>query len=66
MSSIEQAPLPVTYQDVSEYYAKAPGLNPFDLRRTTFQQIEMSTGRPLLCYVTKDNKHPSRIASFHQ
>jgi hypothetical protein len=45
--------LPVSYQQVNDYYQANPEGKPFDLRRETLNRIEATTGRPVICYVAK-------------
>ncbi len=45
--------LPVSYQEIYDYYQGFPETKPFDLRKETFLRIEATTGRPLVCYVAK-------------
>src|SRR5205807_9174355 len=45
--------LPVSYQEINDYYQPFPESRPFDLRKETFLRIEAITGRPLICYVAK-------------
>lgn len=45
--------LPTTYQDISNHFSSRPGLNPFELRKLTFDAIEEITKRPIVCYVSK-------------
>lgn len=45
--------LPVSYQEIHDYYQPFPESRPFDLRKETFLRIEAITGRPLICYVAK-------------
>jgi len=45
--------LPVTYQEIHDYFSQSPKANPFSLRCETFKRIENLTGTPLVCYITK-------------
>ena len=45
--------LPISYQEINDYYQSSPESRPFDLRKETFLRIEAITGRPLICYVAK-------------
>lgn len=45
--------LPVSYQEIQDYYQGLQDAVPFDLRRETFSRIEAITGRPLCCYVAR-------------
>src|SRR5216684_6985909 len=45
--------LPVSYQQVNDYYQAYPESKPFDLRKETLNRIEATTGRPIICYVAK-------------
>lgn len=45
--------IPVSYQQIHDYYQPFPESKPFDLRKETFLRIEAITGRPLICYVAK-------------
>lgn len=45
--------LPVSYQEINDYYQGFKEGKPFDLRKETFLRIEAITGRPLICYVAK-------------
>jgi hypothetical protein len=45
--------LPVSYQEINDYYQPFPEFRPFDLRKETFTRIEAVTRRPLMCYVSK-------------
>ena len=57
--------LPISYQEVYDYFKQFSVAKPFILRRETMSRIEKATGRPLICYVTKiyDVGHnvPARI-----
>jgi hypothetical protein len=46
-------PIPVTYQDISNYILSHQGLDTFQLRKQTFEEIEKITGNPIVCYVTR-------------
>jgi len=54
LSKLEK--LPITYQDLFNFFAKLGEANPFNLRKETFLRIERLTKRPLLCYITKTHK----------
>jgi len=45
--------LPVSYQEINDYYQGFQEAAPFNLRRETFLRIEAVTGRPLCCYVAR-------------
>lgn len=45
--------VPVSYQQINDYYQAYQESKPFDLRKETFLRIEATTGRPLICYVAK-------------
>lgn len=45
--------LPVSYQQIHDYYEGLRGAQPFALRKETFSRIEAITGRPLICYVAR-------------
>lgn len=47
--------IPVTYQELQDFFARQGPFNPFSLRKETFKRIEQVTKRPLICYVTKTN-----------
>jgi hypothetical protein len=51
--------LPVTQQDINNYFGVVPEVNPYPLRRETIRRIEGLTGRRLICYVTKVNNLPA-------
>ncbi len=55
--------LPVTYQEIYDYYEQANNIRPFPLRKETFKRIEKITNRPLICYVAKTHNIPSSIAA---
>jgi len=56
--------LPVTYQELTDYFGKLGEANPFALRKETFLRIERITGRPLICYVTKTHNLPQGIPAY--
>ena len=45
--------LPVSYQEIHDYYEGLREAQPFALRKETFLRIEAITGRPLICYVAR-------------
>src|SRR5438046_2302553 len=45
--------LPISYQQINDYFQAHPEGKPFDLRKEIFNRIEAITGRPLICYVAK-------------
>lgn len=45
--------LPISYQDLNDFASKLGTINPYLLRRETYQRIEKLTGRNLICYVSK-------------
>src|SRR6266542_2808622 len=45
--------LPVSYQEINDYYEGFKEAKPFIMRKETFTRIEAITGRPLICYVAK-------------
>src|SRR6266496_2033672 len=45
--------LPVSYQEINDYYQGFKEATPFNLRKETFLRIEAITTRPLICYVAK-------------
>jgi len=56
--------LPVTYQEIAEYFAQFEGFNPFILRVETFRRIERITNTPLICYVTRTTNIPQGIPTY--
>ena len=62
LSKLEQ--LPITYQDLSNFFAKLGEANPFYLRKETFLRIERLTKRPLLCYITKTHNLPQGVPAY--
>lgn len=57
--------LPVSYQEISDYYQGFGESTPFILRKETFIRVEAITGRPLICYVAKTtNVAPSLPTSI--
>jgi hypothetical protein len=46
-------PLPVTYQELTEYAERSGGIAAFTWRQQTMLRIEAITGRPLIAYVTR-------------
>jgi hypothetical protein len=56
--------LPITYQDLSNFFAKLGEANPFYLRKETFLRIERLTNRPLLCYITKTHNVPQGVPAY--
>jgi hypothetical protein len=45
--------LPISYQQINDYFQNLKEATPFNLRKETFLRIEAITGRPLICYVAK-------------
>jgi hypothetical protein len=45
--------LPITYQEIHDYFRKFEDAPLFALRKETFLRIERITKRPLICYVAK-------------
>lgn len=56
--------LPSTFQAITDYFAKLGQVNPFVLRHETFKRIETTTGRPLICYVTKTHNVAAGIPAY--
>ncbi|HVS81532.1 MAG TPA: hypothetical protein VHE60_07340, partial [Pyrinomonadaceae bacterium] len=57
--------LPVSYQEIHDYYQSFQESPPFILRKETFLRVEATTGRPLICYVAKtSNVAPSLPTSI--
>ena len=56
--------LPVSYQDLMEFYAPFTEVSPFLLRKETLLRIEMVTNRPLICYVARTNNITPGMPSF--
>jgi len=56
--------LPVSYQEIADYYAGYDRVKPFALRKETISRIEQLTGRPLLCYVAKTHYVPPRLPAY--
>lgn len=50
--------LPVTYQEVDDFFKGFKHPNLFPLRKETFLRIEKVTGRPLICYAAKTRNLP--------
>ena len=50
--------LPVTYQELTDYFAQFEKVRPFALRRETLLRVEQLTKRPLICYVAKTHHVP--------
>ncbi len=58
-----------TYQAISDYInrlalEKPEGTEVFSLRNETIQRIELVTGRPLICYITKTSNVPQGVPAF--
>lgn len=62
LSTLEK--IPITYQELMDYYAGAGKITPFDLRFETFLRIEKINERPLLCYVSKTHNLNPRTPSY--
>lgn len=58
------AEIPSTFQAISDYYQKLKTANPFLLRNETFKRIEVATGRPLICYVTKTRHVAAGVPAY--
>jgi hypothetical protein len=57
--------LPISYQEINDYYQSFGESTPFVLRKETFTRIEAITERPLICYVAKtSNVAPSLPTSI--
>ncbi|MEW6241045.1 MAG: hypothetical protein AB1564_09595 [Chloroflexota bacterium] len=56
--------LPVSYQEVQDYFAPLSDFNPFTLRAETFRRIEALTKIPLICYVTKTTNLPPSVPAY--
>jgi hypothetical protein len=57
--------LPISYQEIHDYYQGFGESTPFILRKETFIRIEAITERPLICYVAKtSNVAPSLPTSI--
>ena len=56
--------LPVTYQEITDYYRGHQEANTFVLRKETFRRIERVTQRPLICYVTKTHNIPPWVPAY--
>src|SRR6266516_7747855 len=56
--------LPSTYQAIADYFQKLGQTNPFILRNETFKRIERTTGRPMICYVTKTRHVPAGVPAY--
>ncbi len=50
--------LPVSYQEISDFFSRYGEINPFLLRVETFKRIESITGIPLVCYTSKVRNLP--------
>ena len=53
--------LPSTFQAITDYFRRLGQTNPFILRNETFKRIEKTTGRSLICYVTKIHHVPAPV-----
>lgn len=53
--------LPISYQEVDEYFRSLGNVNPLELRKETFLRIEKITQRPLISYVTRTTNLPPGI-----
>jgi hypothetical protein len=60
----ERERLPVTYQEISDYFSQTPEANPFSLRLETYRRIEKLTGVPLICYITKTTNLPPNTPAY--
>lgn len=56
--------LPSTFQAITDYFGRLGQTNPFILRNETFKRIEKTTGRPLICYVTKTRHVPPGVPAY--
>lgn len=56
--------LPVSYQEIHDYFTNYAEVNPFSLRAETFKRIEKLTGTPLICYVTKTTNLSQNIPAY--
>ena len=56
--------LPSTFQAITDYFGRLGQTNPFILRNETFKRIEKTTGRPLICYVTKTHHVPAGVPAY--
>lgn len=56
--------MPVSYQELTDYYGQFTAIQPFGLRRETFLRIERITERPLICYVTKTGNIPQGVPAY--
>lgn len=56
--------IPVTYQELNDYFASREQVSLFTLRSETFQRIERATERPLICYVTRTHHIPSGLPAY--
>jgi hypothetical protein len=58
------AKLPISFQEISNYYAQFHQVNPGLLRLEIIRRIEKETGRSLICYVTKTTNLPPDIPAY--
>lgn len=56
--------IPVTFQEISDYFRTLGEANPFALRKETLLRIERITGSPLLCHVTKTHNIPQGLPTY--
>lgn len=56
--------IPVSFNELTNYYNQFAEARPFDLRLTTLHRIEQITNRPLICYVTKTHNIPQGIPAY--
>jgi FMN phosphatase YigB (HAD superfamily) len=56
--------LPISYQEVQNYFESFPGTNLYALRKETYLRIEKITGRPLICYTSKTSNVPPQVAVY--
>lgn len=65
MSDSSQPPkLPVTYQELHDYFNQLGDATPFSLRKETFLRIERLTQTPLICYVAKTHHLAQGIPAY--
>lgn len=50
--------VPVTYNDINQYFNQLQNFNPFLLREETMKRIQNVTNRPLICYLSKTINPP--------
>ena len=56
--------IPVSYQELHDYFKSLKTVNPYLLRRETMKRIEEATGRPLICYATKTHNRQQNEPTF--